>query len=168
VAETSEPPVVIRRARPEDRDRLIELDLASARHHASLDPDLFAVPQRDAAAALVDRLRAEPERDVFVAVVNDAVIGKVDVAMEAPPNPGSVMRSVATADIGISVLEGWRGRGVGHALMAAAEAAARARGARRIVLDMSAANLGALRFYRSLGYAEYGLLLRRELSDTRE
>jgi predicted GNAT family acetyltransferase len=31
------------------------------------------------------------------------------------------------------------------------------------VLDMSSANVEALRLYHSLGYTDYGLLLRREL-----
>jgi ribosomal protein S18 acetylase RimI-like enzyme len=49
--------------------------------------------------------------------------------------------------------------------MEAAESNARERGAERIVLDMSSENVEALRFYRSLGYAEFGLLLRKDLGD---
>ncbi len=47
--------------------------------------------------------------------------------------------------------------------MTAAEARARELGAEQIVLDMSAANSGALRFYERLGYGRHGLLLRRQV-----
>ena len=155
--------MTIRAARPADFDALVELDLSSAIHHAGLDPELYRVPERTAVADFLRRRLADPDREVLVAEADGAVVGTVDVTLAEDPDPGSIIRPVPTVDIGISVLEGWRDRGVGHALMAAAEASAVARGARRIILDMSAANVGALRFYRSLGYAEYGLLLRREL-----
>ena len=156
-------PVTIRAARPADFEALVELDWSSAVHHARLEPDFYRVPERTAIADFLRRRLADPDREVLVAEADGAVVGMVDVTLDEEPDPGSIVRPVPTADIGISVLEDWRGRGVGHALMAAAEASATARGARRIMLDMSAANVGALRFYRSLGYGEYGLLLRREL-----
>ena len=155
--------MTIRAARPADFEALVELDLSSAVHHAGLEPDSYRVPERTAIADFLRRRLADPDREVLVAEADGAVVGTVDVTLAEDPDPGSIIRPVPTVDIGISVLEGWRDRGVGHALMAAAEASAVARGARRIILDMSAANVGALRFYRSLGYAEYGLLLRRDL-----
>lgn len=154
---------MIRPRRPEDRDALIELDIASATHHVALDPDSYRMPSRDAVARFLDRRHADPDREVLVAVVGGAVVGTVDVTIQEPPDEGSIDRPIRTGDLGISVLEEWRGRGVGHALMAAAEESARARGAAQVILDMSAANVGALRFYRGLGYAEQGLLLRRTL-----
>jgi ribosomal protein S18 acetylase RimI-like enzyme len=48
--------------------------------------------------------------------------------------------------------------------MFAAEANARERGASLMVLDMSASNEGALRFYRGLGYEVSGHLMRRRLA----
>jgi ribosomal protein S18 acetylase RimI-like enzyme len=155
--------VVIRPAIPADRDALVELDLASAAHHAALDPDSYRLPDREAVASFLDRRQADPEREVFVAVVDGAVVGMVDVTMLEPPDEGSIERPIPTADIGISVLEAWRGRGIGHLLMEAADASARVRGAQQIVLDMSSANLDALRFYRRLGYLDHGLFLRRRL-----
>jgi ribosomal protein S18 acetylase RimI-like enzyme len=156
-------PVTIRAARPTDFDALVELDWSSAVHHASIDPVLYRIPERAALADFLRRRLSDPDREVLVAEADGTVVGMVDVTLDEDPDPGSIIRPVPTADIGISVLEGWRGQGVGHALMAAAEASARSRGAQRIILDMSSANDGALRFYDSLGYAEYGLLLRREL-----
>ncbi len=83
--------------------------------------------------------------------------------MTEEPDPGSIYRSIPTADLGIGVAEGWRNRGIGTALMAAAELDARARGARQVILDLHAGNEGASRLYRRLGYEVQGLLMRRDL-----
>ena len=155
--------VDVRPRRAEDFDALVELDLDSARHHASIDPDFYLVPDRGAVAAFLERRLADPARVVLVAVVAGHVVGRVDFTILEPPDPGSIVRPIPTVDLGIVVAEGWRGRGVGGALMAAAEARAREVGARQVVLDMSAANDGAQRFYERLGYREHGRLLRRGL-----
>jgi aminoglycoside 6'-N-acetyltransferase len=60
-------------------------------------------------------------------------------------------------DLGIAVAPEWRGRGVGTALMQAAEDWARAHGAERMVLDLNAANEGARRLYERLGYEVHSL-----------
>jgi ribosomal protein S18 acetylase RimI-like enzyme len=155
--------VVIRPATDADFDALVELDWSSAVHHVDLDPEYYRLPDRDALTAFLRRRLADPGREVIVAVVAGAVVGMVDVTLADEPDPGSIIRPVRTADLGISVLDGWRGRGIGRALMAAAEQSARRRGARQVVLDMSSANAEALRFYRSLGYVTHGLLLRRPI-----
>lgn len=56
----------------------------------------------------------------------------------------------------VSVKDSCRGRGVGTVLMAAAEDFARARGARRIELEVLSKNTGAIRLYERLGYAVEG------------
>jgi GNAT superfamily N-acetyltransferase len=155
--------VTIRPSCPDDFDALVELDLASARHHAAIDPELYHVPDRAAVAAFLGRRLSDLDGEVLVAEADGVVVGMVGMALLAPPDPGSIIRPVRTVDLGISVAEAWRGRRVGHALMAAAEAWARQRGAERIVLDMAAANDGALRFYERLGYRQHGRLLRRTL-----
>ena len=157
------PDVLIRPATDADLDALVDLDLASARHHASLDPGHLQVPEREPVAAFLNRRLANRNRRMLVAIVECEVVGTVDVTMTEAPDPGSIYRSIPTADLGITVAEGWRNRGIGQALMAAAELDARARGARQIILDLHAANDGALRLYQRLGYETYGLLMRRDL-----
>jgi ribosomal protein S18 acetylase RimI-like enzyme len=154
---------VIRRATSAHFEVLVELDRSSGVHHAALDPGNYRLPDREAMAAFLRRRLADPDREVFVAVVGGVVVGMVDVTMIEDPDPGSIVRPVRTADLGISVLDGWQRQGIGRALMAAAEQSARRRGAGQVVLDMLAANADALRFYHSLGYEIHGLLLRRAL-----
>lgn len=155
--------VDVRPATDEDVDALLELDLDSARHHVALDPELYRLPPREAVADFLRRRRRDPAREALVAVVDGRVVGVVEVRIAEAPDPGSIVRPIPTADLGISVAEGWRGQGIGEALMAAAETSARRRGAVQMVLDMHVANEGALRFYHRLGYREHGLLLRRAL-----
>jgi ribosomal protein S18 acetylase RimI-like enzyme len=64
----------------------------------------------------------------------------------------------------VAVAEGFRGRGIGRALVSACLEYARASGARRAVLQVRADNTPALRLYRSLGFQEIGRiqLWRRE------
>jgi predicted GNAT family acetyltransferase len=52
---------------------------------------------------------------------------------------------------------GWQGRGVGRALMAAAEAHALERGLVSMRLEVRVDNVRAIAFYRSLGYEDVGL-----------
>ena len=59
----------------------------------------------------------------------------------------------------------WRGRGIGHRLLAAAEEAARAAGCAFLELSVDEENTGARRLYGSLGFGEdrRELLLRKSL-----
>ncbi len=62
------------------------------------------------------------------------------------------------AVMGLAVAPAARRRGVGAALLAAAEDHARARGARKISLRVLSTNTGALRLYQRLGFEREGLL----------
>ena len=56
-----------------------------------------------------------------------------------------------------------RGRGVGRALISAAEAWARRKGARAVMLTTHKRRAGAHRFYRSIGYEATGYRFYKEL-----
>ncbi|WP_218577612.1 GNAT family N-acetyltransferase [Phytohabitans rumicis] len=111
-------------------------------------PDLDSVsaltPTRDVAEVRLQAAERGAE-DMLVAVV-DGVVGAVSVRWQHgcdTPNPWLY---------GLAVLAPARRHGIGRALVAAAEAACTARGVHTISLDVDTDNLGAIAFYRKLGY----------------
>lgn len=61
------------------------------------------------------------------------------------------------------VAPAWRRRGVARALLAAAEALARARGAGQLIVLTGLDNAPAQALYRAAGFADYALALRKRL-----
>lgn len=158
--------VRIRLATIDDVEALTEIYLSSARHHATLDPSFYHVPEREAVTqGLRGELSADdPERTArLVAEINGAVVGSADVKLRSP-GPASMVRPRRATNVGVAVLDAWRGRGIGSRLMDAAEAWAREHGAGLMLLDASAANEEARRFYEERhGYRLRGVLLTKEL-----
>jgi len=155
--------VDIRAAEQSDLDALADIYLASARHHVALDPDQYRLPERP---AVIDRLRgildeAGGATGYLVATAAGRVVGSVTIRLFPQPSAGSMIAPVATAEIGIAVLDDARDRGVGTTLMAAAERWAADRGSRTVVLDTSVRNTDAVRLYERLGYEISGLYLRK-------
>ena len=64
------------------------------------------------------------------------------------------------ADLGMAVAAGWRGRGVGTALLAAAVERARRAGAHKIALQVWPHNAAALALYERFGFRREGYLTR--------
>lgn len=165
---TNAPGFAIRSATPDDEPALVGLEHASAIHHAAVDRKRWRVPDPEAIAAYRrKRQAADPDGASLVAVAEGRVIGMVELVRRGGvPDPGAARMPAPAVDIGLSVAEDWRGRGVGTALMAAAEEWARARGAKRMILDLAAANDGARRLYDRLGYEVHGLMMDKPLDGT--
>ncbi len=69
-------------------------------------------------------------------------------------------RPYGVANLAMFVASGWRGRGVGSALVGAAVAAARASGAHKVALQVWPNNGPALSLYAKFGFVEEGRLRR--------
>lgn len=150
----------IRPATPDDTAALDRLDHASAIHHAAVDPDRWQVPSLpEVAAHRRHWLAVKPRDEALVAVAEDGeVVGMIELWLRRPSSvPGSAQIQRITVGLGIAVDPGWRGRGVGTALLDAAEAWARERGAERMSLGLDAFNTGALRLYERRGYETWGM-----------
>jgi aminoglycoside 6'-N-acetyltransferase len=159
--------IVIRPATPDDEPAMVALERASAIHHASVDPTRWRVPPNDAIAAYRRKRRtADPDGAAIVAEADGRLVGMVELLPRGfTAEAGAARESIPSVDIGLSVASEWRGRGVGTALMRAAEDWASEHGARRIILDLAAANTRAHRLYERLGYEVHGLLMDKVLSD---
>lgn len=100
------------------------------------------------------RFRSPRTRDELqvVAVAEGRVIGSIWVGRESNP----VTRHVAS--LGMSVDRGWRGRGIGSALMTEAFRWARWAGIEKIALTVYPHNQRAINLYKKYGFVEEGRL----------
>jgi aminoglycoside 6'-N-acetyltransferase len=156
----------IRPAGDADEPAMIRLEHESAIHHAAVDPRRWRVPTVDAVAES-RRLRQAriPRTESLLAEVDGRVVGMIELWLQTPEDEGSARRPVTRADFGISVAPDWQDRGLGTALVRAAESWARERGATRMQLHVTAANTGAVRFYERLGYDLDSLLMDKPLRE---
>jgi GNAT superfamily N-acetyltransferase len=163
--EPSPPGLEIRPVTLDDLDVLVDIYLAGARHHAAIDPDGFRVPDRDdVTVRLRRRVEARgPDSEYVIAVLDGRPAGSATVDVADPPHPGSMSRPIRTAEFGIAILEGFRGLGVGRALIGGMEDWARGHRVERMLLNVSSTNDGAIRLYDRLGYVLAGHEMRREL-----
>ena len=94
-------------------------------------------------------------------VSGDDVIVLVAEAGGAPVGQlGLHLAPYGVADLGMAVAAGWRGRGVGTALMAEAVERARAAGAHKIALQVWPHNAAAIALYERFGFQREGYLRR--------
>jgi GNAT superfamily N-acetyltransferase len=157
VSARAAPVVEIRPVTIDDLETLIDIYLDTARHHAAIDPEVFHLPSRaDVAVRLRRRIAGRGDTGEYVAAIVDGrMAGSASVDLADPPSPGNMARNVSTAEFGVSVIEGYRGLGIGRALIAACERWAADHGVERMILNVSAANEGAIRLYHELGYRDY-------------
>ena len=160
------PGVEIRPVTIDDLEVLIDIYIDTARHHAALDPEIWHVPSR---AAIAERIRPRiegrgPTSDYVAAIVDGRMAGSASVHLDDPPAEGNMLRGVRSAEFGVSVVDEFRGRGIGKALIAHLERWAVGHGAERMVLNVSSANEGAIRLYHELGYRDYDRAMLKPLA----
>jgi RimJ/RimL family protein N-acetyltransferase len=95
-------------------------------------------------------IRGHPDAAVFVAEENGGIVGRLSVSRDAHP------ASEHVADLGLMVSRDHRRRGIGLALMEAAEEWARRVGVRKLELHVFPHNMPAIALYERLGYEREG------------
>lgn len=142
---------LVRRAAPGDAAALVALAQA-----VGSEPEGWLITDGDWRTASEERrylraVRKHPDAAVFVAEVPEGIVGRLSVARD--PHPASEH----VADLGLMVVKDQRRRGIGRALMEAAEAWARETGVRKLELHVFPYNVAAIALYESLGYEREGL-----------
>ena len=89
---------------------------------------------------------AESAAGSLVAEADGAIIGMIRVGEGR----------FGVGELAMLVERGWRGRGVGSALVAAAIEAARSKGLHKLSLDVFAHNAAAIALYHKFGFVEEG------------
>ena len=110
--------------------------------------------------------RAARRERLASALANDSATVLVACAPGGADGPGMVGHiwvSIAPfggADIGMPVVEAWRGRGIGKLLLASAIQWAADAGAHKMALEVWPHNEAAIRLYRGAGFVEEGRKVR--------
>ncbi|MER5407784.1 GNAT family N-acetyltransferase [Streptomyces sp. NPDC002769] len=153
-------PMLVRAAEWDDVPALVRLRVANAERHVQLDPAIYRVPDIEAVRRHFEEvLAAESKVLIFVAERVGEVVGMVEVILLTDPPDHQILAPRRAAEIHTAVLDGHRGKGVGAALLMAAEKAAADRGVLVIYAGIFAPNKGAVRFYSSAGFGPRGILL---------
>ena len=140
--------VVVRPAREREVDAIVELFVEVAAEGRWIGTELPVDRERRRL-----RLREELRRQdaiVLVAEVGGRIVGEL----------GMDVAGYGVADFGMLVAEGWRGRGVGTALLRAGIEWARRAGAHKVALQVWPHNDAAIALYEKLGFRREGLLRR--------
>jgi ribosomal protein S18 acetylase RimI-like enzyme len=157
-------PAVIRRAQAGDLPALGRLGALLLRTHHAFDRDRFMAPGDDPEGGyawfLGTQLR-NPDAVVLVAEGAGAVVGYVYAALE--PQSWKELRDAAGFIHDVVVDQAERRRGVASALMEAAMAWLRERGAPRVVLGTAEQNVSAQRLFAKLGFRRTMIEMTREL-----
>ncbi|MBA2615302.1 MAG: GNAT family N-acetyltransferase [Actinobacteria bacterium] len=141
----------MRHAEPGDAAALVELARA-----IGAEPEGWLITNGEWRSSSEERrylraIRRSPHAAVLIVEAAEGVVGRLSIARD--PHPAS--RHVA--DLGLMVAQGFRRRGAGRALMAAAEDWAREAGIQKIELHVFPYNTAAISLYGSLGYEQEGL-----------
>lgn len=144
----------IRPATPEDYEAWLAVHEAVAAEGRWIGAE--APLDVDRARRHFDEHVADEDKEFLVAVVDEAggsggrVVG--DLAIH--------VQRYGVAEFGMAVADGFRGQGIGSALLSAGIDFARARGAHKVALQMWPHNDPARRLYEKFGFEQEGVLRR--------
>lgn len=160
--------ITVRTARPADVPALVQLRLANAERHAGLDPSGYRLPEASAVRSYFEELLSGSAGDgilVLVAEVSEAVAGMTEIViMPVPPDHQILAPHRRLADVHTVVLEQHRGKGIGKALVTAAQQHAAQRGVSHLLAPIFASNTQAVGFYSQAGFGQHGIILSKQLT----
>jgi RimJ/RimL family protein N-acetyltransferase len=130
----------VRPAQPDDARAMAELFAAVAQERDGIATE----PPVDIGERAAAFTRSAGQS--LVAVAGDRIVGMLHVEVSRH----------GFGDFGMCVERGWRGRGVGSALVQAAIGWARGQGLHKLCLEVFAHNTAAIALYRKCGFVEEG------------
>jgi len=156
---------LIRPAQADDIPALVQLRLANAHRHIELGPSAHRQPDISAVYQYFHDALSSPDTStplILVAEVPGEVAGMAEVVIVPDPPGHQILIPRRTAQIHTVVLDGYRRKGIGTALVSAAEQQAAEHGVSLLIAPIFAPNTSAIRFYSGAGFGEHGVLLSKE------
>jgi putative acetyltransferase len=141
-------PVVVRPAVEDDLDMVVDQTWAVAAEGGRIGPE---VP--------FDRAERRQRLAALLSGGSSTLLVADTAPAGGPGVVGHISVSVAhygVAEIGMLLSAGWRGRGIGTALLQAAIAWAKAAGAHKVALEVWPDNTAAIQLYLRAGFVEEG------------
>lgn len=136
-------------ARESDWEAVRRLSVQIHDLHAAWRPDIyFHCDEPYPKEAFLEGIR---NRLVYVAKIEDALVGYVVLAVIEKGGPGSVTKKMLRID-SICVDEAFRGQGIGKAIVGDVRALARAFGCCEVLLGVHLENENAVAFYQKCGF----------------
>ncbi len=147
-------------ARPEDRESVNQLASQVHTVHVHWRPDLFEMvgelyPEERF-------LKTIKERQLYVAKIDDIVVGYTLLLTRQCDWPGVVKRKIMVVDE-FCVHESCRGQGIGKQMMEDARALAKAFGCTDLQLGVYPQNDDAVGFYQKCGFAIRSIEMQRKV-----
>lgn len=144
--------VVLRTPSEGDAQAMIDMMLGcyAETEFLSSTPEEFRVTVQDE-INFMKRFEASDRECMISAFVDGRLVGNVSIRQVS-----GVRRMRHRANLGISVLKAYWGRGVGSMLMDAAIQTAQSAGYAQIELQVAADNERAIRLYERFGFEQYG------------
>ena len=148
MAVRSVPEVVVRPAREDDLDAIVDLFATVAAEGRWIGTEA-PVDRERRRQAMADAL-GEERTALLVADAQGQIVGELSLRLAG----------YGVADLGMLVAAGWRGRGLGSALLRAGLDWARQAGAHKVSLQVWPHNRAAIALYEKFGFQREGLLRR--------
>jgi ribosomal protein S18 acetylase RimI-like enzyme len=147
-APPSGPQVTVRRATAADADAVVAMlvEVAGEGRWIATEAPVDVEQRRR-------RLVEDIERE-------DAIVLVAEAGGQPVGELGLHLARYGVADLGMAVAAGWRGRGVGSALLAEAIDQARTAGAHKVALQVWPHNAAAIALYERFGFQHEGYLTR--------
>lgn len=154
--------LVIREAKPEELEEVIlmdlECDLEIMRLNGSRPKNIERIA-REHRRIFLSTYKQPVVQRIFVAATGDKLVGFIWVRIEPEMEEMSPVGFIES----IFVKKGFRGNGIGKALIRRAEQFCRERRVSRVELVVNAKNANAIRFYRKMGFRTRRYTLEIEL-----
>lgn len=162
--------IAVRPAQPGDGEAVARLSRDSAEFYRGLAPEEFRLPDPDGQAEWLDSfLPADEESEIaLVAELDGEIAGYLEARLEEPLDSARYQTNPVLAErqlfIGalLTARAHWR-RGVGSALVEAAETWGRNRGATVAAMDTYADSPVSVPFWESRGYRTRAVIMRKRL-----